>query len=69
MSDKAKQSQSTNPAPDPDPDQQAIDPRDLVTKPGLAADQDPREIVSNPAVTPEMPNEPGDIRSDLIDSE
>jgi hypothetical protein len=66
MSDPAK---PTHPPTNSEPDQQAIDPRELVTKPGLAADQDPREVVSNPAVTPEMLNEPGDIRSDLIDSE
>jgi len=53
----------------PNPDDQAIDPRDLVTKPGLGPNQDPREIVNNPAVTPEMLNEPGDIRGDVIDRE
>lgn len=64
-----KNAESSNQKQAPNPDDQAIDPRDLVTKPGLGPDQDPREIVNNPAVTPEMLNEPGDIRGDLIERE
>lgn len=30
---------------------------------------DPREIVENPAVTPEMLNEPGDQRIDLLEED
>lgn len=60
-----KQSQSQNQEQTPNPDEQAIDPRDLVNKGGLPPDQDPQEIVNNPAVTPQMINEPGDLRSDL----
>lgn len=43
------------------------DPRDLVMKGGY--NKNPRELVNNPAVTPEMLNEPGDIRHDLIETE
>lgn len=35
----------------------------LVYKGGFAGD--PREIVENPAVAPEMLNQPGDLRQDL----
>lgn len=41
----------------------AVDPRDLVLK-GRSI-EDPEELVSNPAVVPQMPNEPGDLRDDL----
>lgn len=34
----------------------------LVTRGGYEGD--PREIIENPAVTPEMPNEPGDLQAD-----
>ena len=30
---------------------------------------DPRELIENPAVTPEMLNEPGDLRTDEIDED
>lgn len=40
-----------------------IDPQDLVTKGGYTGD--PEEIITNPAVTPEMINEPSDVRDDL----
>lgn len=36
---------------------QTYDSRDLVIKPGYAAEQDPKEVIDNPAVTPEMLNE------------
>lgn len=42
-----------------------VDPRDLVMKPNYTADQNPQEVVNNPAVTPEMANDPGDLRDDL----
>ena len=29
----------------------------------------PREIVENPAVTPEMPNEPGDLQIDMLEED
>lgn len=44
-----------------------VDPRDLVYSGGYAGD--PREIVENPAVTPEMINEPGDNRIDLLEED
>lgn len=68
--------QNANPNPNtPDPeklDEQAIDPRDLVYKGGYR--KHPREIVENPAVTPQMPDEPqetraGDIRKDRDEAE
>lgn len=49
---------------------QTYDPRDLVIKPGYAAEGNPEEIIDNPAVTPEMLNEARgednrrDLRSD-----
>ena len=69
MTDQQSKSGSPNQKQTPNADEQAIDPRELVTKPGLEPDQDPREIINNPAVTPEMLNEPGDIRGDLMDRE
>jgi hypothetical protein len=45
----------------------SVDPQDLVYSGGLIGN--PREIVENPAVTPEMLNEPGDIRSDALDED
>lgn len=44
-------------------EERGVDPRDLVSKGGFT--KDPREIVNNPAVTPQMLNEPGDLRDDL----
>jgi len=41
----------------------AVDPRDLVTKGGYT--KDPSEIVNNPAVTPQMLNEGENLRDDL----
>ncbi|MGE5657661.1 MAG: hypothetical protein ACM37W_13730 [Actinomycetota bacterium] len=48
-------------------DEDLVDPRDLVYTSRLAGD--PGEILSNPAVTPQMPNNPGDLRSDLREEE
>lgn len=39
----------------------------LVYKGGYAGD--PREIVENPAVAPEMLNQPGDLRQDLSEDD
>ncbi len=45
--------------------EETVDSRDLVRKSGYAADSDPEEVIENPAVAPQMPNEPNDIRHDL----
>lgn len=47
------------------PEERAVDPRDLVRPGGFAGD--PKEIVQNPAVAPQMLNDPGDLRSDLME--
>jgi hypothetical protein len=47
--------------------EKVVDPRDLVYNGGYS--KDPREIVNNPAVTPQMLNEPGDLRDDLRHTE
>ena len=47
--------------------QKTVDSRDLVYSGGT--DRDPRELVENPAVTPEMLNEPGDLREDLLEED
>lgn len=47
--------------------QKIVDPNDLVYRGGYQGD--PRELVENPAVTPEMPNEPGDLRADELDED
>ena len=44
-------------------DEQTIDPRDLVSKGGY--DKDPREVVENPAVTPQMPEESQDSQAGM----
>lgn len=44
-----------------------VDPRDLVYSGGYTGD--PREIVENPAVTPQMMNEPGDKRIDILEED
>lgn len=49
----------SNPAP------KAVDPRDLVTKPGYIANSNPEEILDNPAVAPEMVDENKSDRDDL----
>ena len=41
----------------------AVDPRDLVMK--SRSDVPPEELVTNPAVVPQMLNEPSDLRDDL----
>ncbi|MGQ4647142.1 hypothetical protein [Lyngbya aestuarii] len=43
--------------------EEAVDPRDLVTKGGYT--KDPAEIVNNPAVTPQMLDDSEELRSDL----
>lgn len=47
--------------------QKIVNPDDLVDRGGT--DADPRELVENPAVTPEMLNEPGDLRDDLLEED
>lgn len=42
-----------------------VDPQDLVYAGGFTGNV--REIVENPAVTPQMLNEPGDLRSDELE--
>jgi len=39
-------------------EEETVDVRDLVSKPGY--EKDPREIIENPAVTPQMPEESSD---------
>lgn len=63
-----------SPNPKPNPHHQAATPEptvdaveNLVTRGGYEGD--PREIVENPAVTPEMLNEPGDQRIDLLEED
>ena len=58
MSDDTNQPQQT------DITEKAIDPLDLVTKPGLSQDE-AAELLNNPAVTPPMPNEGENLRDDL----
>jgi hypothetical protein len=41
----------------------AVDPRDLIMK--SRSDVDREELVTNPAVVPQMLNEPSDLRDDL----
>lgn len=48
-------------------DDRVMDPRDLTYTGGFQGNA--REIVENPAVTPEMPNEPGDLRDDLLEED
>lgn len=52
---------------DPRSEVPQVDPRDLVYKGGFQGD--PREIVENPAVSPQMLNEPGDLRIDLMEED
>lgn len=59
--------QLPKPQDDPPKKQKIVNPDDLVYSGGT--DVDPRELVENPAVTPEMLNEPGDIRSDLLEED
>lgn len=63
---------SSNPKPEKDNNSQNPQPtvdgvENLVTRGGYEGD--PREIVENPAVTPEMINEPGDKRVDLLEED
>jgi hypothetical protein len=51
------ENQSNNPDNTQPTDGKTFDPRDLVTKGGY--DKDPREIVENPAVTPQMLDDRG----------
>lgn len=44
-----------------------VDPRDLVRTGGYP--QDIRAAVESPMITPEMPNEPGDLRGDTLDED
>lgn len=48
--------------------QKIVDPiENLVYRGGYQGD--PREIVENPAVAPQMLNEPGDLRDDLLEED
>jgi hypothetical protein len=49
------ENQHNNPDNAQPTDGETFDPRDLVNKGGY--DKDPKEIISNPAVTPQMPYE------------
>jgi hypothetical protein len=49
------------------PKPKTVDPMDLVYSGGYSGD--PREIVENPAVTPQMLNEPGDLRADEMEED
>jgi hypothetical protein len=44
-----------------------VNPNDLVYSGGT--NKDPKELVENPAVTPEMLNEPGDLRADEMNED
>lgn len=44
-----------------------VDPRDLVRTGGYP--QDVRDAVESPMVTPELPNEPGDLRGDTLEED
>lgn len=52
------------PQTEKDREKQTVDPRDLVQKGGYR--KHPREIVENPAVTPQMLDEPQESRSGFI---
>jgi hypothetical protein len=55
----------SNNNPDPQElDEKAVDPRDLVNKGGYR--KHPREIVENPAATPQMLDEPQESRAGFI---
>lgn len=56
--------QSKNQKPE---EERVMDPRDLVYKGGPT--KDPREVVTNPSVTPEKHNEAEHLRSDLLKDE
>jgi Gas vesicles protein GVPc repeated domain len=45
-------------------DEGMFDPQDLVSKGGYVGN--PREIIENPAVAPEMLDRPEDLRDDLL---
>lgn len=46
-------------------EEKIVDPRDLVYSGG--SDRDPREVIENPAVTPELVDQaPEDLRDDLM---
>lgn len=46
---------------------ETFDVRDLVSKPNY--DKDPREVVENPAVTPQMPEENDDSQAGMTRSD
>lgn len=48
-------------------DDRVMDPRDLTYTGGFQGNA--REIVENPAVTPQMLNEPGDLRADELEED
>lgn len=53
--------------PESEHSDETVDVMDLVYSGGT--DKDPRELVENPAVTPQMLNEPGDLRSDELEED
>lgn len=57
----APEDKQAKPAP------KTVNPQDLVYSGGSSGD--PREIVENPAVTPQMLNEPGDLRGDEMEED
>lgn len=59
QSDQAKQDQIKQ-----EVEENTVDPRDLVNKGGYT--KHPREIVENPAVTPQMQNENEESRAGFI---
>ncbi|NDJ17545.1 hypothetical protein [Myxacorys almedinensis] len=67
MPEPADRRPAENKKHDAKPEQETVDPMDLVTRGGYEGD--PREIVENPAVTPEMLNEPGYLRADKLDED
>ncbi|MFP5271595.1 hypothetical protein [Coleofasciculus sp.] len=57
---------NTSPEQEKAPEQTpTVDPKDLAMKPGYIADRDAQETVNNPAVAPQMLNDPSDDRGDL----
>lgn len=63
------ENQHSNPDNTPSVDEETFDPRDLVNKGGY--DKDPREIVENPAVTPQMLDDRGNdgVGMDQVDNQ
>ncbi|PSN11923.1 hypothetical protein C7293_22385 [filamentous cyanobacterium CCT1] len=62
------ENQPNNPDDTQSVDKETFDPRDLVNKGGY--DKDPREIIENPAVTPQMLDDRGNegVGMDQVDN-